>query len=64
MIVWTTLPLSSNMTACLLFFKDCLEINELYPGCNYTTVSFLGNGLCDKTNLNNAVCGYDGGDCK
>lgn len=33
-----------------------------YENCTVSTATYIGDGICDAAN-NNALCGYDGGDC-
>ena len=48
----------------LLATTECYAQNltDQYPDCSAYNPSDIGNGSCSG-NLNNAECGYDGGDC-
>ena len=47
------------------YTKRTLAFNDVYPLCDVYDTTRIGNGYCaNLPDINNAACGFDGGDCQ
>lgn len=64
-------PRTNTIKLLLVVFANAVDwraqadpgISDIYPNCQVSDLSLIGDGICDFGDYNSEKCGFDGGDC-